>query len=79
MPLNRNAGEPFRVNCDACGGRRFIEGRVCLKCKGDGSILITPRNLTVSQRAVRQTIRIFMVAAIIGALILAALDYFGVI
>lgn len=76
MPVPRDS---FTVQCDACRGRRFIGGRICSKCNGDGTIEISPEQLTISQKAAKRAGKILLFTVLAAIVLLVALHYFGVI
>lgn len=38
--LRDDSGIAYAVVCDACNGRRYLNGLLCSKCDGDGTIRI---------------------------------------
>jgi hypothetical protein len=78
MPVSlRN--DAYSVLCDRCHGRMFFGEFLCPKCGGDGRIVIQPERRTTSQTAVRQMAWILFGFALVGALIIALLTWFGVL
>jgi hypothetical protein len=71
--------DSYAVTCDRCHGRMFTGEFLCPKCQGDGRILIQPERRTISQTAVRQMAWILFGFALVGALIIALLTWFGVL
>jgi hypothetical protein len=70
--------EKYTVLCDACNGRKYIGGVLCLKCRGEGQIEINQPDLTISQRAAKELALIVLVALACGGIVAAALYFSGV-
>lgn len=69
----------FTVLCDECNGRKFVGGRLCAKCNGNGTMEVPDVPLTFSQATAKRAGRIVFLAVLVAIAIIAALHYFGAI
>ena len=67
----------YKVMCDRCRGSRREDGQLCPKCQGEGEIIISQEELTISQRAAKELALILLAVLVAGVVIGCGLHWFG--
>jgi len=61
--------EPFAIPCDACNGRGYQGRLLCVKCEGNGNVLITPATHINGRNLLLFLLKVLTIAGAVGAFV----------